>query len=158
MVGTGILIGPGKMAAVAGNASFLSWPLVALLFLPIVLCTVQLSAMFPGPGGFYAYARNGLNSTAGFASGWFYLVGYTFAATVELLAFRETVMIWMNSGETCYAPNPFLFNLVVVAICTLLNLLSISFFTKLLNSLTISKLLPLLILIVLLPFIITPNI
>ena len=36
MVGTGILIGPGAITTVAGNASFLCWPLVALLFLPMV--------------------------------------------------------------------------------------------------------------------------
>lgn len=153
MVGTGILIGPGKMAAVAGNASFLSWPLVALLFVPIVLSIVQLSGMFPGPGGFYAYAKNGINRTAGFASGWFYLVGYTFAATVELLALRETVMVSLSSNM----PNSFIFNLSAVVICTILNLLSMGFFTRLLSSLTISKLLPLLTLIVLLPFVINPS-
>ena len=125
MVGTGILIGPGKMAAVAGNASFLSWPFVALLFVPIVLSIVQLSGMFPGPGGFYAYAKNGINRTAGFASGWFYLVGYTFAATVELLALRETVMVSLSSNiDSCYLPNSFIFNLSAVVICTILNLLS----------------------------------
>ena len=37
MVGSGILIGPGIMAGIAGNASFLGWPLVALFFLPMVL-------------------------------------------------------------------------------------------------------------------------
>ena len=37
MVGSGILIGPAVMAGIAGNASFLAWLLVALIFLPIVL-------------------------------------------------------------------------------------------------------------------------
>lgn len=156
MVGTGILIGPGKMAQVAGNASFLSWPLVALLFLPLVLCTIQLAAMFPGPGGFYAYAHNGLNRTAGFLSGWLYLVGYTFAATIELLALRETLLVWMGSDHWFLA-NPLLFNPAIVAICTGLNLLSIRFFSRLINSLTISKLLPLITLIVLIPFIINTS-
>ena len=52
MVGSGILIGPGIMAGISGNASFLSWFFVALLFLPIVLSTVQMSRMCPGAGGF----------------------------------------------------------------------------------------------------------
>ena len=52
MIGSGIFISPSQIAAVAGNASFLAWPIVALLLLPLVLCTVQLSKMFPGCGGF----------------------------------------------------------------------------------------------------------
>lgn len=155
MIGGGILIGPGRMAAIAGNASFLGWPLVALIFLPIVLCTVQLSAMFPGAGGFYLYAKQGLNRQLGFIAGWLYILGYTFAAAVEILALRERLLV--SAGDYWIVANHIIFGVLLVVSCVALNLLSLRLFSRILNTFTISKLLPLIILIILLPFIFNPH-
>ncbi len=155
LIGSGILIGPGLIAAGSGNASFLAWPLVALLFLPLVLCTAQLSNMFPGCGGFYSYAKEGLNKTAGFISGWLYVFGYTFAIAVDVLAIRKT---FIASGiENWLTLNPILFNIVFLTISFGLNLMGLKFISRILNSLTITKILPLIILILLLPFILNPS-
>ena len=155
MVGSGILIGPAVMAGVAGNASFLAWLLVALLFLPIVLSLVQLSRMCPGAGGFYAYAKEGLSKKAGYWSGWMYIVGYTFAVVVEILALRKTLLV--SLGDTWFTGNGPLFNAVVVGICMAINMLSLRIFSNILNSLTISKIIPLVTLILLIPFIYNPS-
>ncbi len=155
LIGSGILIGPGLIAAGSGNASFLAWPLVALLFLPLVLCTAQLSNMFPGCGGFYSYAKEGLNKTAGFISGWLYVFGYTFAIAVDVLAIRKT---FIASGiENWLTLNPILFNIVFLTISFGLNLMGLKFISRILNSLTITKILPLIILVLLLPFILNPS-
>ncbi len=155
MVGSGILIGPAVMAGIAGNASFLAWLLVALLFLPIVLSMVQLSRMCPGAGGFYAYAKEGLSKMAGYWSGWLYITGYTFAIVVEILALRKTLLV--SLGENWFTSNPVVFNLLVVGICVALNMLSLRVFSQILNSLTISKMIPLITLILLIPFIYNPS-
>lgn len=150
MIGSGILIGPGGMAAIAGNASFLGWPLVALLFLPIVLCMVQLSAMFPGAGGFYLYTKEGLNKHLGFLAGWAYVWGYTFAIAVEIIALRQ---ILLTTGIHGFFIDHYpTFVVLATILCAGINLLSLRAFSLFLNSLTISKLLPLIILIALLPF------
>ena len=81
------------MAAKAGNASFITWLIVALLFLPIVLSTVQMSRYNPGSGGFFRYAKAGLNITAGYWSGMLYIAGYTFAVAVETLALRQIFLM-----------------------------------------------------------------
>ena len=155
MIGSGILIGPGRSAAISGNASFLAWPLVAFLFLPVVLATVQLSKLLPGAGGFYLYAKEGLGRVAGFTSGWLYVVGYTFAATVEILALRATLLTcW---GSNCFTDNATLFSIAVVVGCFLFSLLSVKVISNFLNSLTIVKLMPLAILILLLPFVFNPS-
>lgn len=154
MIGSGILIGPGASAAISGNASFLAWPLVALLFLPIVLCTIELSRLFPGAGGFYLYAKQGLNKTAGFASGWLYIVGYSFAAAVETLALRKTLLTTMEPNFI--TTNPLLFNAILLTASVAFSLLSLKLVSNFLNSLTIAKILPLVILILLLPFIFNP--
>ncbi len=154
MIGSGILIGSGSSAAISGNASFLAWPLVALMFLPIVLCTIELSRLFPGAGGFYLYAKQGLNKTAGFASGWLYMIGYTFAATVEILVLRDTLLKVM--APNFLTANHIIFNAIVLCLTLAFSLLSLKIISNFLNSLTLVKIMPLLILIALLPFIINP--
>jgi len=155
LIGSGILIGPGQIAALAGSASFLAWPLVALFFLPLVLCTAQLSSMFPGCGGFYSYAKEGLNKGAGFTSGWLYVVGYIFAVAVEMLALRQTLLA--SSCTSWFIENALVFNVLCLVLFIGLNLMSFKLFSRILNSLTITKLLPLIILVLLLPFIINPT-
>ncbi len=152
MIGSGILIGPALIAATAGNASFLAWPLAALIFLPMVLCTAQLSRMFPTGGGFYVYGKEGLNLTAGYISGLMYTIGYTFTVAVEVMALRRTLIGVM--GSNWFLDHSFIFNLVFVLIFMGLNLMSFKFFSRLLNSLTITKILPLVIAILLLPFVV----
>ncbi len=157
MVGSGILIGPGVMAGVAGNASFLTWLIVALLFLPIVLSTVQMSRYSPGAGGFYRYAKAGLNTTAGFWSGILYIGGYTFAVALEMLALRQTLFDALGENWTWFTTNTYLFNIVIILALVGLNMLGLKFFSRVLNSLTISKVIPIIALILLLPFIINPS-
>lgn len=157
MVGSGILIGPGIMAGIAGNASFLSWFIVALLFLPIVLSTVQMSRMCPGAGGFYAYAKEGLGTTAGYWSGWMYITGYTFSVAVEVLALRQTLFEALGEQWKWFTTNPLLFNAVIILAILALNLLSLRVFSRILNSLTIFKIIPLIVLILLIPFILNPS-
>lgn len=155
MIGSGIMGGPAAVAAICGNASFLAWPLVALMFLPIVLCTIELNRMFPGAGGFYLYAKQGLNETAGFASGWLYIVGYTFAATVELLFLQDTLV--KKFGPNAITGNMIVFNAITIFAVLVFSLLSYKVVSKFLDSLTIIKVMPLVILILLLPFIFNPS-
>ncbi len=157
MVGSGILIGPQKIAAIAGNASFLAWLVVAAVFLPMVLTTVKMSRMCPGSGGFYAYAKEGLSKQAAYWSGWMYITGYTFVVAVEILALRSTLLGALGPQWEWFTGNLVLFNTVLFAITIGLNLLSLRVFSKILNTLTISKIIPILVLIVLIPFILNPS-
>lgn len=155
MVGSGILAGPGLMAAIAGNASFLAWPLVALFFLPLVLSIVTLSGMCPGAGGFYAYAKLGLNQRAGYMSGLLYIIGYTFAVAAEILVLRT--MLLSSFGPQWFLTNQLIYNFWSILLCTLFNLMSLRVISNVLNSITITKLIPLVTLIILLPFFFTTN-
>jgi len=157
MVGSGILVGPSTIAALSGNASFLSWLMVAFIFLPIVLSTVQLSRMFPGAGGFYAYAKEGLGKRAGYWSGWMYVVGYTFAAALETIALRKTLIEAFNLDWGWLTGNPIYFNLLAAVVFTALNFLSMRMLSRILGSVTISKLIPLVVLILLIPFVFNPT-
>ena len=157
MIGSGILIGPGVIAAIAGNGAFITWLIVATIFLPIVLSTVQMARMNPGPGGFYSYAKAGLNRTAGFWSGLLYATGYTFALAVTILALRQILFEALGVNWAWLMANPLLFNVVLVTILIGVNLLGLKQLTQILSSLTIWKMVPIISLILLLPFIIDPN-
>lgn len=149
MVGGGILVGPGVMAGIAGSASFLAWPLVGLLFLPIVLSTVQLSRMFSAAGGFYAYAKEGLGAKMGFFAGWLYMVGYIFAASLELLALRKTILV--IAGDYWPMNSPFIFNVLCLGLVMIINSMSLRLLSGFLSGMTLIKLLPLVVLIVSIP-------
>ncbi len=145
-------MGPGVMSGISGNASFIAWLIGAVLLLPIVLSTVQLSGMCPGAGGFYAYAKEGLGKTAGYWSGLLYVTGYTFAIAVETVALLQKALL-PTIGENWLTGNPIVFNALFIASCVLLNLLNLKLLSRILNSLTIFKMIPLITLILLIPFI-----
>lgn len=157
MVGSGILFGPGIMARISGDASFLGWLMVAFLFLPIVLSTIQLSRMFPGAGGFYTYAKEGLGGMAGYWSGWMYVTGYTFAVAMESLALQKTFICAFHADWVWLIAHPVCFNLIAATVFTGFNFLSLRLFSRILNTITISKLIPLVVLILLIPFVFNPS-
>jgi amino acid transporter len=137
MVGVGIFIGPPLMAQKAGVASFLGWPVVALIFLPVVLCIAAMARMFPGEGSFFIYNKKTLGETLGFVSGWSYYLVYTFVAAIQTICLRDIVIQ--------YIPMPsLLFNLVFVIFITMVSLFSIRIIGQIQNTGTIFKLLPLL--------------
>lgn len=139
MVGIGIFIFPPLMTQRAGYASFLGWPLVALVVLPIVLSIATMARLFPGAGSFYSYAKNIIGPTAGFFSGWGYYLGYTGVAAFMTIALRDSVIL------PHFPMNPILFNLIFITCISLLSLLSIKTIGRIQNAGTIFKILPLLI-------------
>jgi len=137
MVGVGIFFGPPLMAKEANFASFLGWPIVALIFLPIVLSIATMARMFPGAGSFYNYCKNIINPTAGFLSGWAFYLGYTGVAALQTIVLREMLM-------KHFPMNGFLFSVIFIALISLFSLLSIKTIGKIQNTGTLFKMLPLL--------------
>ncbi len=72
MVGTGIFLKPGEMAAVGGSVSvvYAAWIVGGLLSLFGALSFAELGAALPEAGGQYAYLRKGLGPVWGFLFGW----------------------------------------------------------------------------------------
>ena len=155
LVGSAILAFPGLMAGIAGNASFLSWGIVALLFLPLVLGAVELSRLYPGAGGFYVYVKEGMGREAGYLAGWLYVIGYTFSIALEGLALRKIVTSYCFN--VAFLENALIFNLIFVGLLMLFNMISLKAMSRFLSFFTICKTLPLIILILLIPFIINPS-
>ena len=155
MVGSAIFAFPSLMTGIAGNASFISWGIMALLFLPLVICVAQLSKLFPGSGGFYTYTKMGLGKEAGYLSGWLYVVGYTFAVVLEGLALRHVLL--SRCLHINLIDNAIVFNFLFISALVLFNMLSLKALSRSLSLFTICKIVPLVILILFIPFIINPG-
>jgi basic amino acid/polyamine antiporter, APA family len=72
MIGTGIFLKPGEMAAVGGSVSivYAAWIVGGLLSLFGALSFAELGAALPEAGGQYAYLRRGLGPVWGYLFGW----------------------------------------------------------------------------------------
>lgn len=149
-VGGGILIGPAQMAAVAGNWSFVGWIIAALVNLPLVLSITRMSEVLPAEGGFASFCEVGLGKFMGHLGGWLYFVGYSCAAATILLAYKSTLAGIFP--DIFLIKNSVLFFTIFVTTLIGLNNLPISTIAKFQSTLTIIKLTPIAVGILLLPF------
>lgn len=137
MIGVGIFVGPPLMAQKAGFASFLGWPAVALVFLPIVLSIATMARLFPGAGSFYAYSKNIIGPVAGFISGWSFYLAYTGVAAIMAICLRDIALSYLTV-------SPIIFNFLFITFVTLLSFASIKVVGRIQNAGTFFKLFPLL--------------
>ena len=70
IIGAGIFLLPGKLAAVAGQSSILIFAICGLLCLAIALCFAEMGGIYQETGGAYIYARNTFGPMIGFMVGW----------------------------------------------------------------------------------------
>jgi amino acid transporter len=69
IIGSGIFLFPGKLAALAGPASIAAFLLCGLLLSAVALCYAELGAMLKGNGGSYLYAREAFGEQVGYGVG-----------------------------------------------------------------------------------------
>lgn len=144
IVGGGIFAGPQSMAAIAGNLSFMTWFLAAILVFPIVWGVARAAVVFPGTGGFYHYGKTGINADFGFLSHWFYLLGYVMG-TASAMTFLLRNALATRLGWSFAAEHPYVSNALILVLFSLLNLMPIGIVSKMQAGATLLKLLPLLI-------------
>lgn len=76
MIGTGIFLKPGEMAAEGGSVMivFAAWVVGGLLSMFGALSYAELGAAIPEAGGEYAYLRRGFGPVWGFLFGWMHAI------------------------------------------------------------------------------------
>ncbi|MFH1644246.1 MAG: APC family permease [bacterium] len=149
MIGAAIFIGPSMMAAKGGSLSFLGWPAVAILFFPVVWSIVQLTKYFPDATSFFSYSKH-LGVTTSFITGWVYFLGYLTTVTIQTIGLSEVLKTQFNL--TFVTTHPYFFYLIVICALAFLNFWSLKLVAKIQNAVTIFKLLPIVLVIVLIPF------
>ena len=110
MIGAGIFLLPSLMAEKAGNASFLGWPMVCILFVPIVMSIANAAQIFPTEGGLFTYCQTTMGRTAAFTCGWIYFLGYAGLVSLQMFGLR---------AELCkiFTVSPMTFNVVCIKEC-----------------------------------------
>lgn len=119
MFGTGIFINTVVLAQLAGFFGFLSYLIVALLLVPLIICTGALLRFYPD-GGFYAYASKTISPLAGFISAWAYFTGKLASAALLVHVFSSFITTLLPSLATI---NILILDSAVICLFAWLNLL-----------------------------------
>jgi len=154
VIGSGIFGLPAKVFKETGVYSIAAFLVCAVAVFVIILCFAEVSSRFSKTGGPYLYALSSFGKLPAFLTGWLLLVTrfITYAALINLLvSYLSVFAAWFTLPEA---------RIMVIVLFTLLlayiNHIGITNTTRINNFLTISKLLPLLLFIVVGSFFIEP--
>lgn len=145
VIGSGIFVLPATVASYIGAASPVAYIIAALLIALIAACFAEAGSMFERTGGPYLYAREAFGSFIGFEVGWMFLLSRLTAAAAISNAFASHLgHFWppFASGAGRVAAITLL-----VAGLAWINLLGIRSSSRVVNLLTVAKLVPLLLFI-----------
>jgi len=152
VIGGAIFLMPAILAGYVGGWSWIALGLVGVLALLIALCFAEAGSRFDGTGGPYLYTREAFGRFAGFEIGWMLWVTRV-TSWASILNGLVTALGYYWPRTTTGAARIALITFVVLAI-TGINLRGIKTSAIVVNTLTIGKLLPLTIFIIVgLPFV-----
>ncbi|HEU5289505.1 MAG TPA: amino acid permease [Cyclobacteriaceae bacterium] len=146
-VGSGIFVLPAVVATYLGAASFLAYILCAILMGLVLLCFMEVGSKIPVTGGVYAYIEAAFGPFAGFLGSSLFWLGYC------IMADAAVANILADSLSTFFpAFNHSIVRVIFLALMfggiAWLNVRGIQQGNALVEFITIVKLLPLIILIV----------
>jgi basic amino acid/polyamine antiporter, APA family len=145
VIGSGIFALPATVASLVGRASPAAYIIAALLIVLIAACFAEAGSMFEQTGGPYLYAREAFGSFIGFEVGWMFFLSRLAAAAAIGNAFASYLgYFWppLGGGAGRVAAITLL-----LATLAWINLVGIRYGSRLVNLLTIAKLVPLLLFI-----------
>ncbi len=145
VIGSGIFALPATVASLLGTASPVAYIIAALLIALIAACFAEAGSMFERTGGPYLYAREAFGSFIGFEVGWMFLLSRLAAAAAISNAFASHLgHFWppLKSGAGRAAAITLL-----LAGLAWINLVGIRSSSRVVNLLTVAKLVPLLLFI-----------
>jgi APA family basic amino acid/polyamine antiporter len=147
VIGASIFGIPSAIAALTGAWSPLVFVLAGLGMLTILLCLAEVASRFTEAGGPYLYVREAFGRDAGFQAGWLTLVLRATAAAASLNVFVDylgPLVPALGQGTGRVATMT-----VVLAVITVINLLGVRQTAWTVDVLTVGKVVPLALLIVL---------
>jgi L-type amino acid transporter 9 len=149
MIGSGIYASPGVALERSGSpgASLLAWCTSGILVCIASLCYVELGAMIPTAGGDFDYLTKAYGPAAGFSFAWYcFWICKPGAQAIIATVFGNYLMMAITGDTTIFDGNhiltyPKLLAVLLIFILTLVNCLGVKESSKIINFLTILKLL-----------------
>ena len=147
IVGAGIFLLPGQIAAQVGSFSILIFIICGLLCLAIALCFAEMGGIYQQTGGAYLYARDTFGPMIGFMVGWMVWL----SAIIGWAAMARGFLLYLNYFCPSLSEGRMGEIIVIILIVGLstLNFFGVKIGTRTINFFTISKLIPLFIFITL---------
>jgi len=145
-IGADIFVIPSLIAALIGPVSLLIWFVGAIIAIVIALCFAYCATIQPKVGGSYAYAREVAGPFPGFMVGWALLLAEWFTLAVFPVAFTQyfqTLVPPLSPLQILFLKGAF--TIVIV----LTNIYGVKAASRFNDALTVAKLAPLLLLILL---------
>ena len=155
VIGAGIFGLPSKVAALIGSYSLIAFIVCSIIIAFVVLCFAEVSSRFRKTGGAYMYTKEAYGSLVGFEVGWlFWITRFTaFAANCNLLV---SYLGYFHEPLATGALRIFIIALVVFGLM-FVNLVGVKESVQTTNVLTIAKLTPLFLFVVVGMFFINPG-
>ncbi len=155
VIGAGIFGLPSKVAKLIGSYSLIAFIVCSIIIAFVVLCFAEVSSRFRATGGAYLYTKEAYGSFVGFEVGWlFWITRFTaFAANCNLLI---SYLGFFYEPLSIGAMRIFLIALVVFGLM-FVNIIGVRESTRITNVLTIGKLTPLFLFVVIGMFFIQPG-
>ncbi|MEZ5344489.1 MAG: amino acid permease [Pyrinomonadaceae bacterium] len=154
VIGAGIFGLPSKVAKIVGTYSIVAFLICSVIIAFIVLCFAEVSSRFRTTGGAYAYTKEAYGTFVGFEVGWlFWVTRFTaFAANCNLMI---SYLGFFYEPLAIGAMRIFLIALIVFGLM-FVNIIGVKESTRMTNVLTVGKLTPLFLFVVVGMFFIQP--
>jgi len=119
VIGAGLFVGSGVVVSAAGPAAVVSFAITGLLVVLVMRMLGEMAVAYPAVGGFYEYSHLALGDLAAFLTGWMYWYFWVIVVALEAVAGAKLLGQWWPQ------PPPWEFTLALVALFTVVNLLSV---------------------------------
>ena len=155
IIGAGIFGLPARVFALAGTYSLLAFVVAAAAIALVILCFAEVGSRFKATGGPYLYARSTFGPLVGFQVGWLLWLGRiaAFAALANLFVGYLSYFIPLVGDDVGRSAVM----VVIISVLAAANIGGVRLTTTVTNVLTIGKLVPLFVLIVVGAFFIDPK-
>ena len=100
IIGTGVFILPGTVAAQLGWISLTAWIVAALVTAAMILCFAEVASRFAVAGGAYLFTQAAFGRFTGIQIGWLAYVSRTTAAAVQANLFTTYLAEFIPSAGT----------------------------------------------------------
>ena len=146
-IGTGIFILPAYVAGYLGVMSFLAYLFCSVLIGLIMLCFAEMGSKENSTGGAYTMIKDAFGPLAGFLSNTLFWLGYGILSDAAILNVMSDMLgIWFPYFNEYWFRAVFIF--VVLAVFAIINIRGVKSGIRMVIILTILKLTPLVLLVV----------
>jgi amino acid transporter len=140
IIGAGIFALPANAAKVLGAGSPIAFAIAGLVTGIIVLCFAELGSKFDRTGGAYLYASKAFGEgIIAFLIGWLYLL----SRITSIAALSNAMVSFVGFFLPINPTSRFIFLFVLFLLLGIVNYIGVRFSSRLINFLTVAKLLPL---------------